>query len=59
MTPAAFKSARKALHHTQETLARAWGMGKNGARTIRRWEDGHKPIPEEKAEALLDMLEGK
>lgn len=44
MTPAEFKSARRALGFSQKVLARALLMGANGDRTIRRWERGDMPI---------------
>lgn len=44
MTPKEFKEARKRLGFTQRALASEWGMGKNGERTIRRWETGERPI---------------
>lgn len=40
MTPAEFKSARKSLSLTGAAMARALGLGKNGARTIERIEAG-------------------
>lgn len=44
MTPAEFKSHRNALCLSQRDLAEVWGMGKNGERTIRRWEQGDVPV---------------
>lgn len=44
MTPQQFKEARQSLGFTQSTLALEWSMGKNGARTIRRWEAGDVPV---------------
>ena len=44
MTPAEFKEARKTLGLSQQALAEEWGMGKNGGRTIRRWEDDERPM---------------
>lgn len=38
MTPEQFKEARLKMDFTKSRLANEWGMGKNGARTIRRWE---------------------
>lgn len=40
MTPAEFKSARKKMGMTQQNLADALGLGKNGARTVQRIEAG-------------------
>ena len=44
MTPADFRAARNALCLSQRDLAEVWGMGKNGERTIRRWERGDVPV---------------
>lgn len=44
MTPADFRAARNALCLSQRDLAEVWGMGKNGERTIRRWEQGDVPV---------------
>ena len=44
MTPAEFKEARRKLGFSQQGLASEWGMGSNGGRTIRRWEDGERPM---------------
>ena len=44
MTPADFKAAREALCLSQNDLAEVWGMGSNGGRTIRRWENGERPL---------------
>ena len=44
MTPEAFRAHRKTLNLSQRELAEEWGMGKNGERTIRRWEQGDIPV---------------
>lgn len=44
MTPAEFKRARETLCLSQNDLAELWNMGKNGGRTIRRWELGERPL---------------
>jgi DNA-binding transcriptional regulator YiaG len=44
MTPTQFKDARRALCYSQQALADEWGMGEHGARTIRRWEQGERPL---------------
>jgi DNA-binding transcriptional regulator YiaG len=44
MTPAQFKEARHKLGLSQDKLASLWGMGAHGGRTIRRWEDGERPM---------------
>ena len=45
MTTADFTAARKAMGHTQHTLAAALKMGKHGWQTISGWETGKTPIP--------------
>jgi DNA-binding transcriptional regulator YiaG len=45
MTPDEFKAARIRLDLHQEPLAKALRLGADGARTIRRWEEGEKPVP--------------
>jgi len=42
MTPDQFRAARLSLGLTQIQLATEWGMTNNGARTIRRWENGER-----------------
>ena len=44
MTPEQFKDARKSLYYSQQALADEWGMGAHGGRTIRRWEQGERPL---------------
>lgn len=44
MTPAEFRAHRNALSLSQRDLAEVWGMGQNGERTIRRWEQGDVPV---------------
>ena len=44
MTPSEFKFARNALGLSQNDLALVWGMGRNGGRTIRKWEAGDVPV---------------
>ena len=44
MTPAEFKKARHKLGISCAGLAREWGMGVNGDRSIRRWESGDVPV---------------
>ena len=44
MTPKQFKEARETLRLSQAQLAELWGMGKNGGRSIRRWEGGEFPV---------------
>jgi DNA-binding transcriptional regulator YiaG len=39
-----FKQARHTLGFSQSELAKEWRMGVNGARTIRRWEEGERPL---------------
>ena len=56
MTPEEFKNARRALRFTQQGLCDELGMGKNGGRTIRRWESGECPISPTAAYAIRMML---
>ena len=44
MTPEQFRAARNTLSLSQRQLASVWGMGANGERTIRRWEQGEVPV---------------
>jgi len=44
MTPQQFKEARRYLCLSQRDLADIWGMGRNGERSIRRWEQGDVPV---------------
>ena len=57
MTPDQFKDARKTLCYSQQALADEWGMGAHGARTIRRWEQGERPLNPVAAYAIKLMLE--
>lgn len=45
MTSDEFIAARKAMGHTQHSLAVALRMGKHGWQTISGWENGRTPIP--------------
>ncbi len=56
MTPAQFKAAREALGLSQNDLAAVWGMGDNGGRTIRRWENGERPLNPVAAYCIAQML---
>jgi DNA-binding transcriptional regulator YiaG len=56
MTPEQFKEARRALAYSQQALADEWGMGPNGGRTIRRWEQGDRPLNPVAAYAIQMML---
>ena len=57
MTPEQFKEARRALAYSQQALADEWGMGANGGRTIRRWEQGDRPLNPVAAYAIGMMRE--
>lgn len=57
MTPEQFKDARRSLFYSQQALADEWGMGAHGSRTIRRWEQGERPMNPIAAYALSLMLE--
>jgi DNA-binding transcriptional regulator YiaG len=59
MTPTTFKAARKALSLSQRDLAAVWGMGLNGERTIRRWEQGDVPVNPIAAFAITMMIKEK
>ena len=57
MTPQQFATARDQLGATQAELARALRLlPTNGARTVRRWENGERPIPGPVAVALAHLL---
>lgn len=56
MTNEDFKKTRKALGYSQQALADEWSMGDNGSRTIRRWEQGERPVNPIAAYALALML---
>lgn len=50
MTPEQMKAARQALGKTQGELAKDLRLGKDGARTVRRWEapetaNNHRAVP--------------
>lgn len=57
MTPADFKAARESLCLSQNDLAEVWGMGDNGGRTIRRWENGERPLNPVAAYCIALMLD--
>ncbi len=57
MTPEQFKDARRSLFYSQQALADEWNMGAHGGRTIRRWEQGERPLNPVAAYALSLMLE--
>ena len=53
MTPARFKAIRHQLGLSQAELARHWGRSEaNGARSIRRFENGERDIPVTIADAM-------
>jgi DNA-binding transcriptional regulator YiaG len=54
-TPAGFKEMRQNLFFSQAALADEWNMGKNGGRTIRRWENGDVPVNPIAAYAIAMM----
>jgi len=51
-----FRTARKAMGHTQHTLAEALQMGRHGWQTISGWETGKAPIPGPVAVAMDHLL---
>ena len=56
MTPKEFKQARQTLGYSCAALAKTWGMGINGGRTIRRWEAGDVPVNPIAAYCIAMML---
>ena len=56
MTPTQFRITRYALNLSQRDLASVWGMGQNGERTIRRWEQGDVPVNPIAAYCITLML---
>lgn len=56
MTAADFKQARSNLGLSQRQLAEVWSMGRNGERTIRRWEQGDVPVNPIAAYCIALML---
>ena len=59
MTPSEFKFARNALGLSQNDLALVWGMGRNGGRTIRKWEAGDVPVNPIAAYCIQMMVNGQ
>ena len=57
MTPDDLLAARRRLGLTQTQLARALQLGGDGARTVRRWEAGERPVPGPVVVAVRLMLE--
>jgi len=58
MTPSEFSEARYKLGFKQRQLAEFWGMGQNGERTIRRWEQGDVPVNPIAARLISAYLNG-
>jgi len=58
MTPAAVKSARKALGLTQSELGLALRLSPDEGRTVRNWESGRNPISGPASLALEALLSG-
>ena len=56
MTPDQFRAARLSLGLTQVQLSAEWGMTNNGARTIRRWENGERAVSRVAAYAIRLMV---
>ena len=57
MTPQQFKQARNTLGLSAAGLAKVWGMGANGGRTVRRWEAGDVPVNPIAAYCIKIMIE--
>ena len=55
MTPDQLKEARRKLGFSTAGLAKALRLGKQGARTVRRWEAGDSAIPGP-AEVAIEMM---
>lgn len=55
MTPDQLKEARRKLGFSTAGLAKALRLGKQGARTVRRWEAGDSGIPGP-AEVAIEMM---
>ena len=59
MTREQFKGARKTLGLSQAALAKTWGMGSNGGRTVRKWESGERPLNPVAAYCIKLMIEAQ
>ncbi len=59
LKPAEIRAARHALGFTANGLAEALKLGKNGGRTVRRWESGETPISGPASVAIGMMLASK
>jgi len=59
MSPAAFRTARKALGMTQKQLAEALRMGAHGWQTISKWENSGSTIPGPVEVAMEHLLHCK
>jgi DNA-binding transcriptional regulator YiaG len=59
MTPQEFKEGRKALRYSQAGLAKLWGMGAHGGRTVRAWELGEAPLNPIAAYCMKLMLKSE
>ncbi len=55
MTPAEVRTAREALGLTANGMAEALRLGRNGGRTVRRWESGQTPISGP-AQVAIEMM---
>ena len=56
MTPNEFQDARKAMGHTQHSLADALLMGRHGWQSISAWENGRQSIPGPVEVAMMHLL---
>lgn len=59
MTPAELRLARRRLGLSYRELARLLGMGRHGARRVRRWERGEEDIRADVPLILERLRSGK
>lgn len=56
MTPRQFRKIRTRLGLSQSEMARKLRLGKQGARTVRRWELNETPVPGPVSVAMEGMF---
>lgn len=57
MSPSQLKEKREKLGLTQKDFADALGLGKNGDRTLRRWENGESTPSQLEAKVIMDFAQ--